>query len=134
MHFDASRFDPGFVFGDDTNPSSPADGSVGAVFPPDFETREGNIIKLNVAQSALYEYWQDAVHTCDEFGVDTILLMGDLIQGGNRKENGAGSLPVALDEQVEAAKILLTPICKGRKVLSVLGTPYHTSLDMDAEK
>lgn len=109
-------------------------GSVGAVFPPDFTTKDGNAITLNKAQSALYEYWQDALQTCDEFGVDTIMLVGDLIQGGNRKENGAGCLPVALDEQVEAAKQLLSTLCAGRTVLSVRGTPYHSSLDMDAER
>ena len=109
-------------------------GSVGAVFPPGFYTRDGNEIKQNKAQAALYEYWQDAEHTCKEFGVDTVLLMGDLIQGGNRKENAAGSLPVSLDEQVDVTTKLLAPICKDRIVLSVRGTLYHSSLDMDAER
>jgi len=109
-------------------------GSEGAVFPAGYITNTGNEVRLNKAQAALYEYWLDAVKTCEDFDVDTVLLMGDLIQGGNRKENGAGNIIASLDEQTDAAIQLLTPICTGRTVLSVRGTPYHSSIDMDAEK
>jgi hypothetical protein len=57
-----------------------------------------------------------------------------MIDGNNRKEYGTDRLTTDLNLQIAAAKMLLTPLCEGRNVYGVHGTPYHDSLDMKADK
>jgi len=106
------------------------------LFPEGFRSREGNDISAQMSeeQFKLLEYWQDFVKRADDMGVDTVFLLGDLIQGSHRAEGSRELLTADLDEQMEAAIKLLEPLCKGRKVAAVSGTKYHQSFDMRVHK
>lgn len=70
----------------------------------------------------------------DYWNVDTIIFMGDLIQGKNVKEFARDLVTADLEEQQEMAIQYLEPICKNRTVFGVSGTTYHKSVDTEIEK
>jgi len=106
-------------------------GSRYAIFPPDVISKEGNDLSAmrNAGQVKLYEYWQEWEKICDAWGVDTVILLGDIIQGNNPAGRGIGTITTDLDEQKDAAVTLLSKICKNRIVHCLSGTPYHESID-----
>ena len=109
-------------------------GSAFAVFPPDYKTEKGNPVHMNQGQLKIYEYWSKAPRILNEFNVDTILLIGDLLQGLHWKRAGRDLILSELEEQVRAAGILLEPICKDRQVMGISGTKYHDARDINAER
>lgn len=66
-------------------------------------------------------------HAKEEIGkCDLVILNGDLIDGRQKKSGGLGLYTPHLRGQVEAAIELLAPItAKAKRVMRVLGTPYH---------
>ena len=109
-------------------------GSKFAIMPKGFKNREGNLIGLNSGQEYLLEHWNYCKKICDRNDVDTILLLGDLIQGLHYKKQGEGLVLGELEDQKEASIELLEPLCKGRTVIGVSGTDYHNSRDTKTEK
>ena len=58
--------------------------------------------------------------------IDLLILMGDLIDGAQRKSQGVGLFTTNLSEQVEAATEILRPVTeKSKQIFRVHGTPYH---------
>ncbi len=100
-------------------------GSRYAVAPKWWRSREGSALPLNEGQLVLYEAFQDFCDRCDEFEVDTVFLMGDLVDGPNRKGFGRLLMTQDLNEQIEMAVELLKPLCVGRKVYGIEGSGYH---------
>jgi len=111
-------------------------GSRYAIFPEGFYGKEGNLLSaaMNDGQKTLNKYWYDYVEKCDELDVDTVFLVGDMIQGVNRKDFGQYILTGDMDEQVDACTELLKPLCKDRKVGVWSGTRYHESIDYRVHK
>jgi hypothetical protein len=106
-------------------------GSRYAIFPPNYKTKQGNLLNINRAQAKLYEYWQDMKRVFNELKVDTIMHFGDHIEGSNRKELGRFLLANEQEDQKEAITQLMSEIVVGRNYYSVTGSGYHHSLDTD---
>jgi len=109
-------------------------GSAYGMLPPGWKTSEGNLIKQNLGQEKMWGFWEECLVICNKWGVDTVILIGDMIQGLHRKAFGAGNVLVTLDDQSDAAVELFKPVCKGRKVYGVSGTEYHDSREIHVEK
>lgn len=87
------------------------------------------------ASKQLYSYWVNFTNKMrNEFNIDTVMIVGDVIAGSNPKEFGVDLLTPDLNEQVELALKLLTPLCKGLNVHVWSGSPYHDSLDFKTHK
>ena len=62
--------------------------------------------------------------------IDLLVLMGDLIDGKQRKSSGVGIFTSSLNEQVSASIEILKPLKKkSKKIVRVFGTPYHEDHD-----
>ena len=62
--------------------------------------------------------------------LDILVLMGDLVDGKQRKSSSCGIFTANMDEQVEGAIDVLRPLCnKAKKIIRVTGTPYHEEFD-----
>jgi len=102
-----------------------------AIFPPGVIGKTGTDLSgaRNPGQKQLYENFSDFLKVCDAWDVDTVILVGDLIQGTNPIGRGAQTLTPDIDEQKLAAVHLLEPLCQDRVVHVFSGTAYHESLD-----
>jgi hypothetical protein len=98
-----------------------------ALFPPEFRTKEGNILTGNEGQKQIWKSYQSFCNTCDEWEVDTVLLASDLIHGQNPIEKGLGLMSTSLNEQIKLGIQVLTPLLKGRDSHWVSGSGYHNS-------
>lgn len=105
-------------------------GSIYAPWPEDFVTRHGNRITQNNAQKSLSDSFNALRKEHLVTTADTVILMGDLCQGNNRKRFGAETISAELVDQVNAAVHFLSPLCRGKNVFGVIGTGYHDSLDV----
>lgn len=62
--------------------------------------------------------------------VDVLFLMGDLIEGKNRKSASVGLHTAQIGRQVDGAIEVLRPLCaKADRVFRVWGTPYHEDFE-----
>jgi len=83
----------------------------------------------NTGQRAIYNHWLFFLEQCNKWNVDTVMLLGDLVNGYNRFEHGIQQMSTDLDEQKDHAITLLRNLCKNRKVYGVSGSGYHESVD-----
>jgi len=110
-------------------------GSVSALFPEEFRTEEGNVRKANPAQLALLEYWNYFIKKCDEYKVDTVLHLGDALDGTQpRQRKSSGLILNDLTEQRDAFIALMRPLVKDRIFVMCSGTEYHESIDFEVHK
>jgi len=80
-------------------------------------------------QEKILEYWKDFIGHCISTGVDTIAFVGDLLQGQNLAERGAGLITADMNEQVDMA-IEVLEIARGiPQRLFFLGSKYHSSIN-----
>lgn len=110
-------------------------GAVTGLWHPEYKTRHQNTIKLNPLQEEIYEKWEqmkEDVQKRDSY--DTIFLMGDLIDGLNRKSFGRERMVSDLNEQVGCVLKLLRPLCKNKEVFGIQGSGYHGSLDYEVDR
>lgn len=107
-------------------------GSTWGIFPKNFKTSGGNVIILNKLQEELLTYWNDLQKRVGQY--DTVVLLGDLVQGLNKKESGKHLIISDLNEQKQAAITLLKPFCKNKIVVGISGSSYHNSVDYELEK
>jgi len=98
-----------------------------SLFPPEFETKEGNILKPNAGQRQIWDSYMQFCQICDQWEVDTVFLASDLIHGQNVIERGTGLMSTNLNEQIKLAVQVLTPLLKGRDSHWVGGSRYHNS-------
>lgn len=103
-------------------------GGSGALWPESHETVDGQTLLPSKEQLTIKQYWDDFVSR-EIKAADTVILLGDMVQGLNRKSCGHGLMISDLGEQVAAAVSLLKPVCEGRKVFSITGSAYHDSMD-----
>ena len=110
-------------------------GSRFAVAPAGYRTREGNAIHISEGQMTLLQHFRDFCQRCDELEVDTVFLMGDLVDGHNPKGYGRNLVTADLNDQIGMAVMLLRDLCKGRKVYGIEGSGYHAlSGNMSADQ
>lgn len=110
-------------------------GAVTGLWHPEYKTRHQNTIKLNPLQEEIYEKWElmkEEVRKGN--GYDTLFLMGDLIDGLNRKSFGKERMVSDLNEQVGCVLKLLRPLSKGKEVFGICGSGYHSSLDYEVDR
>lgn len=103
-------------------------------WPDKFTCPTGHVVLPGPGQRTLNGYWKDFTKACNEYSVDTVVSLDELIDGNNRKEYGADRMVVDLNLQIEAAEKVLYPVVKGRKFFAVSGSPYHDSLDTKSSK
>jgi hypothetical protein len=62
--------------------------------------------------------------------LDLLVLMGDLVDGKQRKSSGTGVFSTKMSDQVAGAIVVLEPLAKKAKtIVRVHGTPYHEEFD-----
>lgn len=109
-------------------------GSKRALWPPEYTTSEGNVLKANRGQRRIYEYWVDFCRICDEHKVDTVIHLSDACHGTNRKSFGENLMTPELDIQQDVVEGLLRMIIKDRQFIIISGSGYHQSLDTKIHK
>ena len=111
-------------------------GSKYAVFPLGVQDENGVDLSasMNKGQNQLLKYWSDFLHRCDKLKVDTVVLVGDAVQGLNPKEKGYGLMFPDMDLQMDAVVELLAPLVKDRNFHVLSGTLYHGSRDVRVHK
>jgi hypothetical protein len=102
-------------------------GTYTAIFPDEFHIKRGNVITLSEGQRSLLESYHSFCKTCNDLGVDTVLVLGDMVHGQNPKERGENLITTELTIQKRAAKELLKTLIKDRKSYWVAGSGYHAS-------
>ena len=115
-------------------------GSMFGLFPEEYELKHAeddaaNIIRANAGQLAILKHWKYFMgEVCDENGVDTVIHLGDAVEGENPKGKGAGLILNRLDNQKEAFRQLIRPYIKGRQFFIVSGSHYHESESVDVHQ
>lgn len=107
-------------------------GHPAAVWPDSYVTKRDIIIKASPTQQVMLGYWNDFWKNHAK-NADYVINLAESIEGYNRKENARDLVTANLDEQCGAFVQLIKPYIKGRKYLSVSGSQYHGSRDMDVE-
>lgn len=115
-------------------------GAQHGLFPPDFQSDLegfGVGLKLNRGQELLWQYFNQFLDKLNEFKINTLFILGDIIAGKNRKEEGTYMASVDLKIQMEAASTVLGYVCKKvptiEKIIMIRGTGYHGSRDTPVE-
>lgn len=113
-------------------------GSIYGLLPPRFETFEGVDKKLNVGQQYLWDCWIDFCQRAKEFKPDFVIANGDLVDGPQKKNQGAELSLIAPSDQTKAAIETLRVLRKATGSLCkwyfTQGTPYHVSNWGEAEE
>jgi len=109
-------------------------GSVFAVFPEGYKTRHQNLVSLNPLQMELYELWEKMSEDVQKENYDYVFLLGDLIDGLNKRGAGRERVVNNINEQMDAALKLLRPLCKRKDVIGITSSPYHNSADYEIDR
>lgn len=104
-------------------------GSIYGMLPPSFVTFEGVEKGQNVGQKYLWECWQHFCKWVKEQHPDFVIINGDVVDGPQRKNQGAELSLSAPQDQVDAAirTLLVLRNATGErcKWYFTQGTPYH---------
>lgn len=110
-----------------------SDTHVGSRFglcPEKYVSVEEDTIAPNRGQRQILESFRDYSRRMrDDFKIDTVFLVGDMMAGLNIKEFGVFMKTTDMNEQVEMATQVLNILCKGKRVAVWSGTPYHEARD-----
>lgn len=87
-----------------------------------------NPIALNEGQKTLLGYWNNWLQVMDDWEVDTVLCLGDMIDGQNYKEMGVRHHTTDLNEQTSMLEVLIKPAVRDRKHYWIRGSNYHVSI------
>jgi hypothetical protein len=113
-------------------------GSASGILPPDYVTSEGITMPLNTGQRYLWDCWLDFRARVKRFVPDTIIVNGDVVEGVQRKEGGAGlSLRLMVDQKhaaVSALSMIKSAAPKSCQMFFVQGTAYHVGENGEAEE
>lgn len=99
-------------------------GSVYSVMPGSYIRRDGNLVEPNRVQVELLERWKEMCRRWRR--PDVLLCNGDIIDGYQPANQGVEVWTADLDEQIDAATILLEML-KPREAYFTRGTNYHVS-------
>ena len=95
------------------------------------EAERKNRISSNHLQKFIYKQWVDMVETVGK--VDACIVLGDSVEGPNRKSKGIGLWTSDISEQVRVAAHLLDMV-KTRKYIGVQGSFYHVEDNLSSDK
>lgn len=113
-------------------------GAEHGLFPLGYVDAYGREIGLNEDQKILWKYFSDFIKHLNECKVNTLIVLGDLIAGKNRKEGGVYMMNVDLEMQKDVCAFFLAYICEQvptiNKVLIFRGTPYHGAKESTIER
>lgn len=99
-----------------------------AIIPPWIETGE-----MKIGQSKLQSWmWQKWRQMTDE-SYDVCIVLGDMVNGVNGAERGAGNWTNDMWEQIDCASGMLNMI-DAKKFVGVQGSPYHTDLNASGDE
>lgn len=88
-------------------------------------------VELSKIRAKILSYWWNFVERVDKARCDSVILLGDLIEGQNSKEYGTGLITGKISEQLQGFVKLAKPLCAGRKTGIIEGTSYHVQLSGD---
>jgi len=113
-------------------------GAQHGIFPPDFKDEFGTRYDINEGQKILWKYFDEYIAKLNEFKINVLVILGDLIGGKNVKELGTYMMNVDLNgQQIPAAVKTLEYLCKKvpsiEKIIIMRGTPYHGARDTSVE-
>jgi hypothetical protein len=112
-------------------------GSIYGLQPPNFETFSGVKVQQNAGQEFLWKCWLDFAKRVRVFKPDFVIVNGDVVDGPQRKNQGAELALSAPGDQVGAAIEVLRVLRKAApkaKFYFTQGTPYHVGEWGDAEE
>ena len=95
------------------------------------EAERKNRISSNHLQKFIYKQWVDMVETVGK--VDACIVLGDSVEGPNRKSKGIGLWTSDISEQVRVAANLLDMV-KTKKYIGVQGSFYHVEDNLSSDK
>ena len=95
------------------------------------EAERKNRISSNHLQKFIYKQWVDMVETVGK--VDACIVLGDSVEGPNRKSKGIGLWTSDISEQVRVAAHLLDMV-KTKKYIGVQGSFYHVEDNLSSDK
>lgn len=93
--------------------------------PEEFKTYDGRIFKPSPVQKYILKQWQSIKQVADEFKVQYVFVLGDLLGGLNPKDEGK-YITCDIRDQVRMATQGLAEIAKDRITYIVSGTKYHS--------
>lgn len=103
-------------------------GSIYGLHPRDFTNFAGTPIAQNVGQRFLWDCWLDFAKRAGAFKPDFVIVNGDVVDGPQRKNQGAELCLPSPDDQTSAAIEILRELRKktqSAKWYFTQGTPYH---------
>lgn len=110
-------------------------GHVAALWPKDFATKKGNVLKRNRVQEVLGNYWEDFWSQPEVRKAEYVLNLAESIEGYSPREHGVEDImTTSLAEQIRAFRQLLEPKIRGKIYISVEGSRYHGSRDNRIER
>ena len=104
-------------------------GAYHSLFPPEYMTKNKQVIKASKGQKEIYNHWRYFIKKCDEFNVDTVIHLGDIIHGINTKSKT--TIFHKFDDQIKLAVEVLKEIIKDRKFFLVAGSQFHESIEFE---
>ena len=93
--------------------------------PKKFITTDGRTFTQNPVQKILYNQFQRIKEVADEFKIQYIFFLGDLLNGLNYRGKGHG-VTCELRDQKRMAVQLLSEIAQDRTIYIISGTRYHS--------
>lgn len=113
-------------------------GSMWGMLPPSYHTSEGIVQPQNVGQEYMWACWQNFRRRVSAYQPDAVIVVGDVVDGIQEKDGGAGlSLRMMVDQKMAAIEGLsqLKAACPEHcKWYFVQGTKYHVGINGDAEE
>jgi hypothetical protein len=103
-------------------------GSSYGLLPPEFLDTQGNIHQQNIGQAYLWECFQKMLNRVANRPISTVVINGDVLDGAQKKSNGAPLTLHRLADQREAAVSVLQYVKDKFPTANwyfVTGTPYH---------
>lgn len=113
-------------------------GSAFSLWPPNFVGSNGSTINPNVGQRYLWKHYEmliDEVRDLTDGKLDIFCLVGDAIQGKNKKGDGEYIIESNLAFQSEAAITVIWPFVEMAKEKYVFrGSRYHVGNNAESEE
>lgn len=113
-------------------------GSASGLLPPSFETSEGIIQPQNAGQQYLWDCWLNFCSRVKQFQPDAVIVDGDVVEGVQPKDGGAGLSLRMMVDQKRAAKSTLdfvkATVSEECRWYFCQGTKYHVGESGEAEE
>lgn len=113
-------------------------GSAFSLWPPDFIGSNGAPLNLNKGQKYLWDHWLKLVKEVKKItsdSIDIFCLVGDAVQGRNKKGDGEYIVENSLMYQAEAAIATIEPLIEISNERYVFrGSRYHVGSNAESEE